>query len=308
MTMAVQAQSYHRAKSSWWFTSQRRLAPYLFVAPFFILFAAFFVFPVVYSLLLSFQEQTGLSAPQWVGVDNYRALLQDQRFLKSLLNTTYFALGSIFIQLPLAFALALAFNSPYAQGLTQFYRVSFFFPVLTSAVVVSLIFVLVLDTEYGMLNAGLQNLGVDKVPWLTSTRWAMPAIILLGVWRWSGINAFYFLAGLKGIPHSLVEAAMIDGANAWQILTHVIVPLLRPVIMFVVIQSIIGSYALFAEPFLLTGGGPADATLTISMYLYMTGFRFFKLGYASAVAYTLVSIILALSVINLYFFRAFRED
>jgi ABC-type sugar transport system permease subunit len=306
--MALQAQPYTVPKTSWWFNSQRRLAPYVFVAPFFLLFAAFFLFPVLYSLVLSFQEQTGLSRPRWVGLANYTALLQDPRFVKSVLNTTYFALGSVFIQLPLAFALALAFNSQFSQRLTHLYRVSFFFPVLTSAVVVSLIFVLVLDTEYGMLNAGLQTIGLEKVPWLTSTRWAMPAIIILGVWRWSGINAFYFLAGLKGIPNSLLEAAMIDGANAWQTLIHVVLPLLRPVTMFVVIQSIIGSYALFAEPFLLTGGGPADATLTVSMYLYMTGFRFFRLGYASSIAYTLVLIILTLSVINLYFFRAFRED
>ncbi|HXF63513.1 MAG TPA: sugar ABC transporter permease [Caldilineaceae bacterium] len=305
--MAVQTQR-QAPSTSWWFNSQRKLAPYVFIAPFFLLFAAFFIFPVVYSLLLSFQEQTGLSTPKWVGLKNYAELMQDSRFIQSLLNTTYFALGSLLIQLPLAFALALAFNSVYAQQLTQLYRVSFFFPVLTSSVVVSLIFVLVLDTEYGMLNAGLQQIGLDKVPWLTSTRWAMPAVILLGVWRWSGINAFYFLAGLKNIPNSLIEAAMIDGANSWQILLRIIIPLLRPVMMFVVIQSIIGSYSLFAEPFLLTGGGPADATLTMSMYLYITGFRYFRLGYASSVAYTLVLIILALSVINLYFFRAFRED
>ena len=305
--MAVQTQR-PVASTSWWFNSQRKLAPYVFIAPFFILFTAFFIFPVAYSLLLSFQEQTGLSAAKWVGLKNYAELLQDSRFIQSLLNTTYFALGSLFIQLPLAFALALAFNSLYAQQLTQLYRVSFFFPVLTSSVVVSLIFVLVLDTEYGMLNAGLQAIGLGKVPWLTSTRWAMPAVILLGVWRWSGINSFYFLAGLKNIPDSLIEAAMIDGANSWQILLRIVLPLLRPVMMFVVIQSIIGSYSLFAEPFLLTGGGPGDATLTMSMYLYITGFRYFRLGYASSVAYTLVLIILALSVINLYFFRAFRED
>jgi ABC-type sugar transport system permease subunit len=291
-----------------WFHYQRKLAPYVFIAPFFILFAAFFLFPVLYSLLLSFQEQTGLSAAKWVGLKNYGNLIQDERFLKSLGNTTYFALGSIFLQLPIAFTLALAFNSIFAQRFTQLYRVSFFFPVLTSAVVVSLIFVLVLDTEYGMLNAGLQRIGLDKIPWLTSTRWAMPAVILLGIWRWSGINSFYFLAGLKGIPDSLIEAAMIDGANSRQVLFRIIIPLLRPIIMFVVIQSIIGSYSLFAEPWLLTEGGPSDATLTMSMYLYITGFRFFKLGYASSIAYTLVLIILVISAINLYAFRAFHED
>ncbi len=305
--MAVQVE-YQAPKSSWWYRNQRKMAPYFFVAPFFILFLTFSVFPVVYSFLLSFQKQTGLSTPVWIGFDNYRALLNDGRYLKSIVNTTYFTLGSLLIQLPVAFTLALAFNAASAKTFTQFYRVSFFFPVLTSAVVVSLIFLLVLDTQYGMLNAGLQKIGLPAVPWLTSTKWVMPAIILLGVWRWAGINAFYFLAGLKGIPESLYEAAMIDGANAWHILWHITIPLLRPITMFVVIQSMIGSYALFTEPWLLTQGGPSDASLTMSMYLYMTGFRFFKLGYASAVAYSLVLIIFAISAINLYFFRAFGED
>ncbi len=159
-----------------------------------------------------------------------------------------------------------------------------------------------------MLNMALASIGLPRIPWLQSTRWAMPAIILLGVWTWSGFNAFYFLAGLQSIPEELKEAAMIDGANRWQVLTRITIPLLRPVTMFVVIQSIIGSYGLFAQPFLLTGGGPSDATLTISMYLYFNGFQFFKLGYASAIGYSLVVILFALSAMNLYFFRAFRED
>lgn len=306
--VAVNAQPSQAPRTSWWFVGQKKIAPYVFVAPFFVLFLAFSVFPIGYSLLLSFNEQTGLSSPKWIGVANYANLLQDERFRHALFNTTYFAVGSLLIQLPIAFSLALAFNSRFTQRFTHLYRVSFFFPVLTSSVVVALIFILVLDTEYGMLNAGLQAIGLPQIPWLTSTRWAMPAIILLGVWRWAGLNAFYFLAGLKGIPNSLYEAAMIDGANSWQILTKVTIPLLRPIVMFVVIQSLIGSYALFAEPWLLTQGGPADATLTMSMYLYMTGFRFFKLGYASSIAYSMVVIIFVISAINLYFFRAFRED
>jgi len=294
--------------SDWWFHRQREIAPYVFVAPFFILFFAFSLYPVVHSLLLSFQKQVGLSAPVWVGLKNYGDLLHDPRFLRSVWNTTYFALGSVFIQLPIAFCLALAFDSRFARRLTQFYRVSFFFPVLTSAVVIALIFVLVLNKDYGMLNLGLETVGLPRIPWLSSTRWAMPAIILLGVWVWSGFNSFYFLAGLQGIPEELTEAAMIDGANAWQVLIRVTIPLLRPVIMFVVIQSVIGSYALFAQPFLLTAGGPSDATLTISMYLYYSGFQYFKMGYASAIGYSLVIITFALSALNLYLFGTFRED
>ncbi|NOZ29620.1 MAG: sugar ABC transporter permease [Chloroflexi bacterium] len=294
--------------ASWWFYQQRKAAPYVFIAPFFLLFLAFSLYPVIYAFLLSFQKQTGLSTPQWVGLKNYRNLLEDPRFLKSIWNTTYFALGSVLIQLPIAFALALAFDSRFARRFTQLYRVAFFFPVLTSAVVVSLIWVLVLNKDYGMLNTALEMIGLPRIPWLQSTRWAMPAIILLGVWTWSGFNAFYFLAGLQGIPNELKEAAMIDGANRWQVLTRVTIPLLRPVIMFVVIQSIIGSYNLFAQPFLLTGGGPSDATLTVTMYLYYTGFQYFKLGYASAIGYSLVVIVFILSAVNLYFFGAFRED
>ncbi len=306
--MAVKAQRQRRGISSWWFYQQRKAAPYVFIAPFFLLFLAFSLYPVIYAFLLSFQKQTGLSTPQWVGLKNYRDLLDDPRFLKSIWNTTYFALGSVLVQLPIAFALALAFDSRFARRFTQLYRVAFFFPVLTSAVVVSLIWVLVLNKDYGMLNTALEMIGLPRIPWLQSTRWAMPAIILLGVWTWSGFNAFYFLAGLQGIPNELKEAAMIDGANRWQVLTRVTIPLLRPVIMFVVIQSIIGSYNLFAQPFLLTGGGPSDATLTVTMYLYYTGFQYFKLGYASAIGYSLVVIVFILSAINLYFFGAFRED
>lgn len=306
--MAVQTSSGGRGLSAWWFNRQRKIAPYVFIAPFFILFAAFSLYPVLYALILSFQKQTGLSTPQWVGLKNYIDLLHDPRFLKSIWNTAYFALGSVFIQLPIAFALALAFDSKFTRRLTQLYRVGFYFPVLTSAVVVTLIWVLVLNKDYGMLNMALQAIGLPAIPWLQSTRWAMPAIILLGVWSYAGFNGFYFLAGLKSIPEELKEAAMIDGANRWQSLIHVTIPLLRPVIMFVVIQSIIGSFNLFAQPFLLTGGGPSDATLTITMYLYYNGFQFFKLGYASAIGYSLVLIVFTLSAINLYLFGGLRED
>jgi ABC-type sugar transport system permease subunit len=146
------------------------------------------------------------------------------------------------------------------------------------------------------------------VPWLRSKQWALPSVFLMGIWLFLGINALYFLAGLQNISHEIKEAAQIDGANNWQTFFHITTPLLRPVILFVVIQAIIGSYNLFAQPLLLTGGGPQDATLMMTIYLYIKGFREFRLGYAAAIGYAMVFIVLILSVINLILFRTFREE
>jgi ABC-type sugar transport system permease subunit len=292
----------------WWRRHDRKLAPYLFVSPFFILFLIFSVYPVLYSFYLSFFKATGLGSRTFIGLGNYVDLFTDRRFIKSVINTTYYAAGSVFILSPLALLVALAFDSRVTDRLRNLYRVSYFVPVITSAVVISMMFRMIFDEQYGLLNNFLAHLGVPAIPWLRSTRWAMPSVILLGIWIWLGINALYFLAGLQNIPHELKEAAQIDGASSWQVFVHVTVPILKPVILFVVIQAIIGSYNLFAQPYLLTGGGPQDATLTMTMYLYIIGFRQFKLGYASAIAYALVAIVLGLSLINLILFRAFREE
>ncbi len=299
---------YMESLARWWRKYDRKLAPYLFIAPFFLLFLVFSVYPVFYSFYLSFFKATGLGARTFIWLDNYAGLFEDRRFIKSVLNTTYYAAGSVFILSPLALLIALAFDSPVTARLRNLYRISYFVPVITSAVVISMMFRMIFDEQYGLLNGFLGNFGIPAIPWLRSTKWAMPSIILLGIWIWLGINALYFLAGLQNIPHELKEAAQIDGANSWQVFAHVTVPILKPVIMFVIIQAIIGSYNLFAQPYLLTGGGPQDATLTITMYLYITGFRQFKLGYASAIAYALVVIVFTLSMINLVLFRAFQED
>ncbi len=292
----------------WWRKHDRKIAPYLFVSPFFILFLVFSVYPVLYSFYLSFFKATGLGSRTFIGLGNYLDLFTDRRFIKSVINTTYYAAGSVFILSPLALLVALAFDSRVTDRLRNLYRVSYFVPVITSAVVISMMFRMIFDEQYGLLNHFLGRFGLPPIPWLRSTSWAMPSVILLGIWIWLGINALYFLAGLQNIPHELKEAAQIDGANSWQVFTHVTVPILKPVIMFVVIQAIIGSYNLFAQPYLLTGGGPQDATLTMTMYLYIIGFRQFKLGYASAIAYALVAIVFGLSLINLLFFRALREE
>jgi ABC-type sugar transport system permease subunit len=296
------------ALSAWWRKHDRAIAPYLFVAPFLVLFFVFSIYPVLYSLYLSFFKATGLSSWQFIGLENYADLLSDRRFIKSVTNTSYYAAASVFLLSPLALLVAVGFNAGITRQLRGLYRVAYFVPVITSAVVIAMMFRMIFDEQYGLLNAMLGNVGIEPIPWLRSKSWAMPAIVVLGIWTYLGVNALYFLAGLQNIPHELTEAAAIDGANGWQTFFYITMPILRPVIMFVVVQAIIGSYNLFAQPLLLTNGGPQDATLFMTIYLYQVGFQQFKLGYASAIGYTLVLIVFTLSLINLLFFGAFRSS
>ena len=294
------------------FGRQRKIAPYIFISPFFVGYAIFFLLPVIQSLQLSFFRQVGLNkVPRFIGFDNYvRLLTRDDLFLKSLANTTYYALGSILIIVPLALLLALILHSPKLR-FREFFRFLYFTPNITAGVVVGIIFGLVFEEQYGLINNLLLHpLGIDNVRWLREPRWIMPSIIILGVWKFTGINALYFMVGLQNIPPELKEAARVDGATRWQVFWHVTLPMLRPVMAFVLTFAIIGSYNLFAEPIILTNpeGGPNNAGLTMTMYLYNRGFRELKMGYASAIGYSLAVIILGLTVIQLFLIRAFRED
>ena len=290
----------------------RKIAPYLFISPFFIGYSIFFLYPVIQSLQLSFYRQVGLTnPPRFIGFDNYvRLVTKDALFIKALTNTTYYALGSILIIVPLALLLALILHSPKLR-LREFFRFLYFTPNITAGVVVGIVFGLVFEEQYGLVNnLLLAPLGIENVRWLREARWVMPAVILLGAWKWTGINAIYFMVGLQNIPPELKEAARVDGATRWQVFWHVTLPLLRPILAFVLTIAIIGSYNLFAEPAILVGleGGPNNAGMTMTMYLYARGFRELKMGYASAIGYSLAVIILVLSVIQLFLIRAFRED
>lgn len=292
---------------SWWSRHSRQLAPYLFLAPFLALFAVFLIYPVIDSLRLSLYDAKGLSDREFIGLKNYQSLATDDRFRRALVNTCYFALGTVCVQLPLALLLALALNSQRLR-LRNVYRFGFFVPYVTSAVVVSFMFILVFDKNYGLLNNALAAISVPKLPWLTSTQWAMPALIILGLWTWVGINSLYFHAGLQGISPELIEAARIDGASPLQIFARIILPLLRPVTVFVFTIGVIGSFHLFAQPYLLTQGGPQDSTLTLTMYLYQKGFRSFDLGYAAAIGYAIVLITGAVALLQIRLIGGVKED
>lgn len=280
-----------------------RYAPYFFLAPFFALFGVFMVYPLFDSIRLSTYSVRGMQNQTFVGLENIERLIADPLFWTALWNTAYFAAGSLLLQLPVALALALLLSNARLKGRNLF-RLSFFSPVLISGVFIAVIFYLLYDRRYGLVN---QVLG-SEIQWLQDPDLVMPALVLAGVWRWAGFNMVYFLAGLQSIRQELYEAAAVDGAGPWQSFVHVTIPALKPVIAFVVITSMIGSFQLFDLPYVLTEGGPGNASMTMVMYLYKHGFEFINLGYAATIGWALAVIIGVISIIQVRLFGVFREN
>jgi len=268
--------------------------PYLFLTPAIVLFAVFTVYPIVYSFLLSFQTSVG-GEMAFAGLANYRRLAGDDIFLKALANT--FILLAVQVPVMLTLALVLASLLHSVQRGRGFFRVSFFMPAVTSLVAYSIVFSILLAGD-GVINQLLQALGLKGVPWLSHPVWAKVALMLAMTWRWTGYNMIIYLAAMQNIPEHLYEAASLDGAGKIRQFFSVTIPQLKPIILFTAILSTIGTLQLFDEPYTLTKGGPSDATLTIGMYLYQTGFRYFDFGYASTLAYVIVVLIAGLSFIQ----------
>jgi ABC-type sugar transport system permease subunit len=286
---------------------QQKIAPYLFIAPFYILFVVFMGYPLISSLVMSLYEMRGFQSRIFVGIGNFIDLFGDPIFWKSLKNTAYFAAGTLTLQLPIALLLAILLNSKFVRG-KNFLRLAFFAPVLVAGVFVAIIFNIVYDERAGLVNNEFLIWG-KEIGWLNEENYVMPAIILTGVWQWAGFNMIYFLAGLQGIRQELYEAAAVDGANWWQAFLHVTLPSLRPVIAFVFVVSMIGSLQLFDLPYILTNGGePADAGSTIVMYLYKNGFQFMRLGYAATIGWVLFFIIAVISIVQLKLLGIFRDE
>ncbi len=306
---AVRPEASQRT-SSWWSRHEHDVAPYLFILPFFLIYGVFYLYPVISAFILSFHRSVGLGSRTFIGLDNYVQLANDPRYRKALVNTTVYTLSSVFILSPLALAVAMTVRSFLvpSKNMQSFYRIAFFLPNLTSFVVIALMFALIFNKDFGLLNQALASLGLPKVGWLRETRFAMPSIVIVAVWAFLGINSLYFLSGLQSIPEEINEAASIDGATRPQAFWHVTLPLLRPTILFVVVQAVIFSYQLFDLPYLLTGGGPSDATLTLAMYLYTIGFSQFNLGYAAAIGYSLAMIAVVVSMFQFGLFRLWGED
>lgn len=293
-------------RATWWQANQRRILPYVFISPFYLLFLVFVLFSIVYSFRLSLYRGAGWTNVAFNGLGNYVRLFGDARYLQALKVTSLFAGASIFILTPLALILAMAWASKRVPGgLRGFYRLSFFLPFITSTVVISILFSLVFDQKYGLLNSLLGTFGIKGPGWVSDAGWALPAMILINTWTYLGINALYWMAGLSAIPHEFYEAAEIDGAGPWARFRTITLPLLRPITLFMVIQAIIGSYNWFATSYLLTGGGPSDATLSLQLYIYQEAFVYSQFGYANAIAYSMVLIVFVLSLLQIVLFRGF---
>ena len=279
-----------------------------FAAPFVILFLVFLAFPIAASFALSFTSfglrdlQNPIGAT-FVGVDNYIALFSDETFWTSLFNTVYF----VVIGVPLTLILGLLIANALNRGITRFrtvYRVGYYIPVITSIVAIAVVWRFLLNPDYGLINMTLAAFGIQGPAWLADPALAMPSIIAMAVWRNLGFAMIVFLAGLQAIPVSLYEAASIDGAGRWQAFKSVTLPLLKPTILFMTVITTIGYLQLFEEPFVMTGGGPLDSTLSVTMYMYQQGFAFFHQGYASAIAYVLFVIVAIVAFLQFKFLRS----
>jgi multiple sugar transport system permease protein len=292
---------------AWWRRNERRLAPYLFLSPFFVLFAVFMAYPIANALWLSFHEWTGLGAMAWVGWDNYGEVLRDASFHHAAVNTAWYAAASLFVICPLALLLALALNSRRVRA-ADVLRTGYFIPVVLSPVVITLMFTLIFDQEFGLMNAGLRGLlGMRPINWLGTPEWARVVIIVILVWRWTGYIMIYFLAGLQNIPRELYEAAQLDGAGSWRLFWNITLPLLRPVTAFVAVVVLIGSSQVFEEPYILTNGGPGEATLSIANYVQREGFERLNFGYAATASFLLFAVVFLLTQVQIRYFGIGRE-
>lgn len=278
---------------------------YLFIAPFFALFIVLGIYPLGFSLYLSFVKWDGLTAPVFVGVENFISLFQDDEFHASLLNTVI--IGAIYIppMFLLAFLFAQILNSERLP-LRGMLRTSVFLPCITPMVVIAIVFSLLYSAESGLFNflikvgnAMLPWGKLEPIPWLESERWSKISISILLVWRWTGYNMVLMLAGLQGIPNQLYEAATMDGAGRWRRTWHITLPMMRPTFVFCGIMSLIGTFYMFDEVFVLTKGGPGMSSTNFGLFLFNQAFTDFRFGYASAAAYTVAAGVFLASLVIL---------
>lgn len=285
------------------YKTRRKLAPLIFIGPFLIIFLIFMIYPIFYSVVLSFSKFRAGDIT-FCGIKNYTYLLTDPLFFKSLANTLFILVVQVPIMTILSMIFGCLLNSTLIRG-RGIFRMITFMPVLIDAVSYSIIFSLFFNENGGFVNNILNVFGLPSLTWFQSGPLAMTVIILAITWRWTGYNSIIMLSGLQSIPNDLYEAASIDGANTFVKFMRITIPQLKPVIIFSVFNSINGTLQLFTEPNLLTSGGPDNSTLTSVLYLYQTGFKAFNFGVASAGSYILAIIIAILTLIQ---FRVTKED
>jgi multiple sugar transport system permease protein len=283
---------------------RRRANPaWLFVAPALGAIALFLFVPVFASLLLSFTDfdiyaVASLRNLRFVGLANYQTLLAEPLFWQALRNTLYFVAVGGPLSVAASLAAALLVNARLARCRPLF-RTAFFLPVVTTLVAIAVVWRYLYHPRIGVINQLLAGCGVAPIDWLGDPRWAMPAIIVMSIWKNFGFNMIIFVAGLQAIPERLYEAASLDGAGPWRQFRYVTLPMLAPTALFVAVMTMIGGFQLFAEPYVMTQGGPSNRTLSVVLLMFQEGFRFWNMGYAAAIAFVLFAILLAGTALQL---------
>lgn len=294
MTTSDSPASSPAPRTSRWWSWQHRNSPYLFVAPFVLLFCAFLIYPLTRSFVLSFHKTIGPRDSRFVGVDNYRFLLADRLFWLAVANTVGYAIAFLSIQIPAALGLAVLLNSDRVRAKPVF-RFAFFSTHLVGSVFVAVLFAQILSPRSGLLNHLLSAITGRSIEinWLANPDLALPSVLLAGLWLSIGYAMVYFLAALQSVDRELYEAAEVDGAGTWSQFWHVTLPGIRPVLIFMILVGTIGALQLFELPFVLfqQSSGPLSRALTIVMYLFLTGWSVGDLGYASAIGWALVVLI-----------------
>ncbi|MBL7183851.1 MAG: sugar ABC transporter permease [Anaerolineae bacterium] len=289
----------------WWarWRPDQQWEAYLFLLPSFVGFLIFVALPVIAALALSFVRWNLLTPPTFVGAANYAQLLtRDRIFQKAFWNTVYFTVTIVPLQLVFGLALAVALNRAI-RGVTL-YRLIYFMPVVTTIVAAALVFQWMFNRDFGLISAMIWRLAevtgfpISPPDWLNSSAWAKPAVVILTLWKNTGFTMVIYLAGLQAVPQELYDAAKVDGANAWQRFRRITVPMISSTTFFLLVIQMIGAFQLFSEPYVMTRGGPAQATLTIVYYIYQNAFEFGRMGKASAMAWVLFTLVFAFTFIQ----------
>lgn len=285
---------------------QRNLVAYLFLLPALLVFSVFSWYPIVRGLILSFQKVNLLTPPVWVGLQNFRVLFLDPSLAIAWRNAAYYTLLALLIGYLVPLILAVLVND--MQHGKSYFRLAFYLPVILPPMAGIILWKVGLyNSDWGLLNMGLQSLGLKRILWLDSTQWAMPSLVIFSTWANAGGTMLIYLAALQGVPAHLYDAAEIDGANIWLRFLNITLPEIRNIMLILFVLQIIGTMQVFTEPFVMTGGGPANATLTIIMLIYRQAFSYGNFGVASALGFMLFVVLVIFSGIYLWLTRKFAQ-
>lgn len=292
--VVVKGATAHRSSSAFRRALRRNLSGWLFASPWIIGFLLWTVGPMLASLMIAFTNWDLITEPKFVGAQNFITMAADSLVWKSLQVTTVYAVVSVPLQIALGLGLALLLNTNIR--FLRFYRTAFYLPSVLSGVAVALLWRWLFSTEFGLFNAMLASIGIRGPSWLGDPQWALPSLILMSLWG-VGAGTIIYLAGLQGIPTDLYEAAEVDGASSWVRFWNITLPMMTPVLFFTLVTGFIAALQVFTQAFIMTSGGPNNATLFYLLYLYRNAFEYFRMGYASALAWVLFIYILVLTLV-----------